>query len=411
MRYPDGDAVLPVLECADMIRRGVIVQSINFNGAVLNYQSDSMTPPKDYYPVQEGRKTGLKAIKPALSNVGKKVTDLGFSFTAAVGNGLSEFVQSIAPLIEGFEEDEDSPSTSSHPSQFRSPVPGSHAMKRNSKTQPRVKVEYDYEDEPIDSSSDGSKKEKTAIVNPNADPLLGTENIVQRPKKAVENTSAKDIPLNGMGTSYGRLPDTYQDSSVDPLLGSGTPNNALQKKGSKSLFSPNWFPSSSTSSSNVKEKTLKDLEKGSRQSAGVDLNVLQSYSRDKDTKDKEKEKEKEESSNLKVKSKRKHQEHAVGDRLLDLADELIRLSQQNSDESTDLCIATAKRLQGLVDILSGYSSIVDYDTKFGNKALPSITNNRTSLTDQGIGSTTRLSVIDDVAAAVNLASTSDDSNK
>lgn len=46
MRYPEFDSINPILECADMIRRGVLVRDINSNGAVLNYNYETMATNK-----------------------------------------------------------------------------------------------------------------------------------------------------------------------------------------------------------------------------------------------------------------------------------------------------------------------------------------------------------------------------
>lgn len=74
---------------------------------------------------------------------------------------------------------------------------------------------------------------------------------------------------------------TYQDNSVDPLLGSGIPNTDQSRcfHQTGSIINIRLFHS--------KREDFKQL------SQLILINVLQSYSRNKDTKDKEREKEKE----------------------------------------------------------------------------------------------------------------------
>jgi hypothetical protein len=407
MRYPSGDAVLPVLECADMIRRGVIVRDINSNGAVLNYVGDSMSPTSDYHQIhsEHHHRPSLKGIKPALNHVRTKVHDQFSSIKSAVGRGLNDLVESFAPLIEGEEQPTDANNhspTNSTPSvaSLNSPPP----VKQHHQHQHQ---QHHKDKDPL-ASLIPKKKETTAYafeegeatlppvppphmkVPDNIDPLLGTENIVERPKKQLttgpESTSSS---LNGFGKSYANLPGDPPD--LDPLLTKGINSTPGKKKSGKSLFSPNWFPSSSASSSKP------EPEKGSRLSAGVDLNVLHSYQESVNNNNNgggdshatiavapPSAKKSKNGSITKI-----HQQEAVSDRLLDLADELIRISQQcaavnnnnaqeenpnhqssPANDQNDALMATAKRLQALVDVLGGLSSVVDYDVKFGNRSIP-----------------------------------------
>jgi hypothetical protein len=369
--------------------RGVIVRDINHNGAVLNYNTDMMSPPKDYQPVQEGYK---RPSITTISNAGKKVADRFVSLTSAVGHGLSGLVDTI---LDNFEENEDGVNSPEGNPLFPAIKAGTSSAGSSRKVNMASRESlYDYEDEDVSASSATMKKQISG------DPLLGVENVSSRQKKSpVPGSSTASITssspengnsspphqLNGMGKGYANLPN---DASVDPLTKLGSP--AQQKpKASSSLFSPNWFPSSSSSSStapssSTKSKILdKDTEKGSRLSVGVNLSLLHSHSEDVSSKtgnDSGK-------TNEKVPAKKrnsKHQENAVGDRLLDLADELIRIShtshgsngndvmttRDSIEDGNDVLTATARRLQGLVDVLSGMTNIVDYDTKYGNRTLP-----------------------------------------
>jgi hypothetical protein len=357
----------------------VIVRDINFNGAVLNYNTDSMTPPPDYNPVQSKRPS-LHTIKPALSNMGRKVTDQFTSVASAVGHGLSDLVNTIAPLLE-YDESTDSPSSGfQSPDTFQSPA---HITKPRDTTKKSSTSHYDYDDSEPSPPTAPAQKKKPQPLPDNVDPLMGTDNVVSRPKKALPldaSSSNKESSLTGMGTNYGNMPEAVTDGSSTPIGA----NKVANKKGGKSLFSPNWFPSSAS-----KSKVDKETEKGSRMSAGVDLGAIhQEMSSSKDSKHViTGSNEAGTTSVTKKKSKHQHQEDAaVGDRLLDLADELTRMSQQytaqhsaENDESHDILVATAKRLQALVDVLGGFSSIVDYDVKFGNRALPAPRNSSVDL--------------------------------
>jgi hypothetical protein len=375
--------------------RGVIVRDINHNGAVLNYNTDMMSPPKDYQPVQEGYKRP-SITTASLSNAGKKVADKFASLTSAVGHGLSGIVDTI---LDTFEEDEDGGVNSPEGNPLFPAIKGGTSSTGSSgkvNTASRAS-EYDYEDEDISPSN--MKKQISG------DPLLGVENVSARPKKspAAGSTTAyltSSSPengnpspphlLNGMGKGYANLPG----DAVDPLTILGSPGQP-KPKASSSLFSPNWFPSSSSSSSSTapssstKHKMLdKDTEKGSRLSVGVNLSLLHSHSEDVASKNGGSDSVKTGEKVAAKKRNSKHQENAVGDRLLDLSDELMRIShishpsshanngndvmttRESLDDGNDVLTATAKRLQGLVDVLSGITNIVDYDTKYGNRALP-----------------------------------------
>jgi hypothetical protein len=397
----------------------VIVRDINYSGAVLNYDYNSMSPPKDYQPLPEKRPSLInQSLKPTLNQVGRKVTDQLSTIKSVVGNGLNDLVHSLAPLLD-FEEEDMAEAAYVNTSQGnQGSAVGSRQMQRmqpsNSQTTrlaPSSKVQTNRtEDDSGDESSRKGKKRDLGLPPAppaNIDPLLGAEpmNVKEKPvgstiqlKKQLSNskleTPSKEPPLPGSGTTYGNIPDKLATSAEfeqllqkatggqpgNTITSSNTASSAITpghhggKEHKSSLFSPSWFPSSSS-----KHKKDTNKEKN-RLSTGVDLGTISAIQQHAGDGSSHGETSTIVGAGHDRKSSQGNSHEAVGDRLLDLSEELLRvsaalaqaqhLSGGNRDENNDIQIATAKRLQGLADVLAGLTSIVDYDVKFGNKALP-----------------------------------------
>lgn len=354
--------------------RGVIVRDINEDGAILNYGQNVF-----YRDDQLAR--------PTIVDFGKKVTDKLNVIKSAVGTGWNDIVQHMAAPLRDSNVEEDpnkehmqhiyrensALDTSSDKIEYHSnsiyktniaATPGT-LQRANSQTNQTENPLMDEtstvatEDESVARSSthtDVAKEEPPKVevkaVDPNIDPLSGLLTATTRsvPPASVKRPSALNKP--GEGTGYANMPDSLMSPSLENNKPFAANTPTASKSSGMSLFSPNWFPSSST-------KSTKKKDQNNRLSAGVNLQDLQQYAETS-------------GEYAKGSSNETAKNNAVGDRLLEIADHLAALSgfDNGSGDDEDVCIATAKRLRGLADILGGYTSIVDFDMKFANKELP-----------------------------------------
>ncbi len=448
-----------------------MVRDINSNGAILNVDTFN----NNNYPNGAGNgnnydfNTRGSLVSDVLnSQVSKKVQDKFFSLKTAVGSGLNEFVQSISPLLDGFDDDPLAPPkplpphqrkpvstatpysingglTTPPPSAKKKPAPTSVSQKERivdpllsgSMSPAAAGSSGDASSVKSGSSSStavGSDASGPATIE-EVDPLTGM--VVSRPATSSAKESKRPSvtgastsgKMAGEGTGYANLPEAMlanQDGNpTTPMTysktvgGAGvqTPTPGTSRQG-LSLFSPNWFPSnnaggnaaasgasSSTAANKKKDRLsvgvdLRDLHEGqplSMTQPSSSSNATTNNSNNPNTNNGVKEG----STALRAKG------NAVRDRLMEIADHLNQLSaicahntadpssppgapvgSPSSDEE-DVCSSTAKRLHALAQILSGDSSIVDYDMKFANKEFSTLLPNQVKIgTTTNSGSTT-----------------------
>jgi hypothetical protein len=409
MRYPEQVSVLPVIECADMIRRGVLVRFIDSKGSVLNYNYDTMAPTSPA-PDQFSR-SGKTPAKNAPGSHSRQMTtphstfrggtyqDMGKKMTeriTQVSASISDLVQAaIAPIIDGFDDDDEDindisvrdPLSAHKTNTHRTPVftkSSNISSKSNlsNSDSPQYTEDSSSTKEPLSNSS-------SSKFDPNVDPLTGvrlqsstTSNHPAASSSAklsnsniassTPSSSQKRISSSTSGVTttippYSILFDDHSTSS------NTTSASKTARSGSLSLFKPREWFSSQHHHGNAQSEANGDL----RISGGFNMPNLHGSGNTVH-----------DSQQNPVPLRKKAiiaQNQTVGDRLHDLADFLAQFSGSKTESGTngnnggsdesgqdDACNAVAKRMRALADVLAGQYSVVDYDVKFTNRTLPTV---------------------------------------
>jgi hypothetical protein len=413
MRYPEQVSVLPVIECADMIRRGVLVRFIDSKGSVLNYNYDTMAPSSPT-PRQHGG-SGKTSAKYSADSQSRQITtpqstfrggayqDMGKKMTeriSQVSASISDLVQAaIAPMMDGFDDDDDrnscpgqDPLSAHKANTYRTP---SSTKNNNISSNSTVgKSDSPQNTEDTSSTSDPLSTNSSSKFDPNIDPLTGARLQISTTTSSttsgansgaqIFNTSTAPAPtssqkgsssVGAFATSSASTVTTNPSYSIlfdDHSTSSNTTSASKpSRSGSLSLFKPREWFSSQHHHGNAQSETNSDR----RISGGFNMPIL--HGNGGTVHD----------SQLNPVPLRKKamiaQNQTVGDRLHDLADYLMQFSGGNADSGTngnnsntdetgqdDACNAVAKRLRALADVLAGQTSVVDYDVKFTNRTLP-----------------------------------------
>lgn len=461
------------------------MRDINVNGAVLNVDATHYNSYSNIYDNNNQQQRGGLVSEVLNSQVGKKVTDKFFSLKTAVGTGLNDLVHSIAPLLEGPEDQQPLPphlrkpvstampgsgttygspppsstkkyqqqlqkanaslassATASQkekekisdplsmpsPSPSNSPIPGGNGESASTKTASSSSSASATSEVPPSSQNAPARVDNSgpAMIE-EVDPLTGM--VISRPaapasaamgkRPSMTSTSGKHS-IAGEGTGYANMPESVTTGPSTPMsthktvggstsAAGGMQTPTQQSSSSRqglSLFSPNWFPTSSSASTTAggTAGTTRDKKKD-RQSVGVDLRDLhldgQPLSSAASTStasttagggsggtsggSSSNNGVREGSTALRAKG------NAVRDRLLEIADHLNQLSaicaassptgagSSENDGEEDVCAGTAKRLMALASVLAGDSSIVDFDIKFANKELTTLLPNQVKI--------------------------------
>lgn len=340
MHYPEQDSIRPILELADMIRRGVLVRHIDGDrGAVLNYFEPAPSTPqsnKRGTHINLINNSGVKRSgnggQRLVQGVGKQITNLGH----AVGAGFSDLMSSIVEA------------TSDEPGY------------------PTATVSESYKGD-VDPLTGAKTTTTTVVTTKPYKPKQAPPTPQQAPPSLITNTTESSEMT--VDKAYSMLFDDHSSSNnssnnISAKLSNGT---------GISLFKPReWFqaspkPHHSGGDDNTHQHS------GHHPNRGVSTRGVNLSEFGVDTNNTE-----EEIVHHKVPRHKKEfiaQNHTVADRLKEIAEYLHQFNVNNGnsnedDEEEAGSTQIAKRLVTLAKVLNGESSVVDYDMKYATKALP-----------------------------------------
>lgn len=443
MHYPEMESVQPVVELADMIRRGVILQDGVLSGALRSAVNEQDQPGpinnNNYRRNSRGGAAGggrppswllssSSTTSHHLRGVGKQMSEKFSAVKSAVGSGLNALVDTVieatseqnhsdlqaaaaaGPSESGKNNKANSSSSSSNSGAAASarrgsnkepvgdvdPLTGQPLNKSSSSSSSAIPSGTPIPvGVPVENDSSPSAAAPTPLVPPAA-PLITGHGTGYGGALAGSSGAASGSAGGGAGGSSGS-----KKHDDDPFMfGSATSVtpaklSSSSTSSSSSLFAPtSWFPSASSSSST---QSKQDKKKANRASGGVDLHTLQSNLKELDEGSLlgssggssaksslfglSSSSMKRTSDPAAAKSSSLANNNSVGDRLLELADQLVHPAYKSfpasSREGRDLQFEaemrteTVKRLRALADVIAGLSSIVDYDMKFANAKLVS----------------------------------------
>ena len=311
MRYPGMDDITPILDLADMIRRGVLSTGAHI-----------------YTPASDDTSLNVRHD----NNNNNNSTNISLNKKVNPPAWLTAHANRIIPnaknAIQNIKEN-----VGKHVSQVSSQVSDSL-----NKVHSQVKDQLEKKNFVSKSSQMNSEAKHNTAKKSNLDPLLGG--------LPVENDKK-----NSKGRDINSIVDDNSDNLNDSLMEGINVDEIVREE-----FTENNIWISSIPPSNYYDDSSR------RSSAGADLrlNLPMSHKKDKDPS----------FFSPPAVSSMLDNNNAVGDRLLDIADFLVRENSNSSaievQDDDEIKKNVARRLRILADVCAGLISIAEYDTKFSD---------------------------------------------